>query len=491
MRFNLSLQDKFGIFIAAITTIMIAGLSYFYFIQLDSSVITSLRTELIDVSSLISNYINPDSIPAILAGGEGSKEYKNLKKFLRKLQLSNKKIKSIYVMVFSNKPNVWKFVADGDFDPQKMVHLNEEYDISRYPEMAKAIYGPVADQKTNSDIFGRWLSGYAPIYDRQGKAVAIIGVDMLADDVVDARQRVRDIAVIGFAIGLILAIVFGRLGALVIGRPISALVNGIKNIEEGKYGYKIGIRRNDEIGQLVSGFNRMSDKLSEVDKLKFDFLSVLSHELYTPITPIMDSSSQLLESDTLKETDRQLAKIINRQINKLQSLINEVLDFSWLEVKEWKLDQEPVSLGALGEAALIEQKSQAEAKGVKLKIKIGTHLPTIMADKKRIMHVLKILLENSVKFTPEGGEVSLDINRVSGGVELTVADTGIGIAKENMEKIFSSFYQVEDHMTRTRGGMGLGLAIAKRIIEAHNGSLWAESQGLGEGSRFIFLLPVA
>jgi signal transduction histidine kinase len=298
-------------------------------------------------------------------------------------------------------------------------------------------------------------------------------------------------AIIGFAVGLALAIIFGRLRAMAVANPIKALVSGVKNIEEGKYGYKINIRRKDEIGKLVDSFNRMSDKLSEVDKLKFNFLSVLSHELYTPITPIKDSASQLLESKTLSDDDKQLAAIINRQIKKMQILIDEVLDFSWLEVKEWKLDREPVSLGHAGEEALEQLKSQAEAKSIKLKLKLGSDLPTVMADKKRVMHVLKILLDNAVKFTPEEGEVLLDINKVSGGVELVVADTGIGIAKENLEKIFTSFYQVENHMTRTKGGMGMGLAIAKRIVEAHNGYIWAESQGLGEGSRFVFLLPVA
>jgi len=491
MRFSLTLQDKFGIFIAAIVSVVIAGLSYFFFLQLDSSVMDSVRAELVDVSSLVSNFIDPDSIPVIIAGGEKSKEYKDLKKYLRKIQLINKKIKSIYVMVKTNKENVWKFVADGDFDLQKMVHLNEEYNISNYPEMKRAFYGPIADQKMSRDIFGRWISGYAPIYDRHGKAVAIVGVDMSAEDVGDARERVKELAIMGFAVGLALAIVFGRLGAMAIANPIMALVSGVKNIEEGKYGYKINIRRKDEIGNLVDSFNRMSDKLSEVDKLKFNFLSILSHELYTPITPIKDSASQLLESGTLSDDDKQLAAIINRQIKKMQSLIDEILDFSWLEIREWKLDREPVSLGHAGEEALEQLKSQAEAKSIKLKLKLGSDLPTVMADKKRVIHVLKILLDNAIKFTPQGGEVLLDINRVSGGVELVVADTGIGIAKENLEKIFTSFYQVEDYMTRTKGGMGVGLAIAKRIVEAHNGYIWAESQGLGEGSRFVFLLPVS
>ena len=491
MEYKLTLQDKFGIFIAAIISLMVAALSYFFFLQLDASVMGYLRTELVDSSSLVANYIDPEIIPVILASNEGSVNYWNLKKYLRRIQSSNKKIKSIYLMVKTDRENIWKFVADGNYDLQNMVHPNEEYDVSRYPEMMSAFEGPVAEQKASRDIFGRWLSGYAPVYDRQGRAVAVVGVDMSTEDVVNARNRVRDLAILGFAVGLGLAIIFGRLGAMAITNPILALASGVKDIEEGKYGQKINIRRNDEIGMLVDGFNRMSDKLGEVEKLKYDFLSVISHELYTPITPIKDSSSLLLEKGTLSDTDKQLVSIISRQINRMQNLIDDVLDFSWLEIKEWKLDREPLSLASLGESALDFIRDQANHKSIRLKLKLSQELPTILADRKRLLHVLKILLENAVKFTPQEGEVLLEINRVSGGAELAVCDNGIGIAKENLEKIFTSFYQVEDHMTRTKGGMGLGLAIAKRIIEAHNGYIWAESQGLGEGSRFVFLLPIS
>jgi signal transduction histidine kinase len=299
-----------------------------------------------------------------------------------------------------------------------------------------------------------------------------------------------DIVLISLAIGLALAIIFGRIGAVTITGPIMALLKGVRNIEEGKYGYKIEINRRDEIGDLVKGFNQMSDKLGEVDKLKANFLSVISHELYTPITPIKDAAGQLNASPDLSQIHKQLVGIIDRQTNKMQKLVDEVLDFSWLEIKEWKLAKEPVSLKLLGEEALAEMKEAAASKSINLKLKLGAVLPTVSLDRKRIQHVLKILLDNALKFTPEQGEVTLEINRVSGGAEFAVADNGIGISKDNLEKIFTSFYQVEEHMTRTKGGMGLGLAIAQRIVEAHNGYIWAESQGLGEGSRFVFLLPI-
>jgi len=490
MIFGFTLQDKFGVFIALIITIIIAGLSYYFFLQLNDSMMQSLRTDLMDIAKLTAHHIDPDSIPRIRSGDENSRDYRELKKYLKGLQLLDNKIKSIYVMVKTKKENIWKFVADEEPDPKQMAHLNEEYDVSTYPEMKLAFGGPIADRETNQDKWGRWLSGYAPILDSDGHPVAIVGVDMSAGDVDQMHKRIKDTVVLSFAIGLALAIIFGRIGAFTITGPVMALLKGVRNIEEGKYGYKIEIDRRDEIGNLVKGFNHMSDKLGEVDKLKANFLSIISHELYTPITPIRDAAGQLQASADLSQTHKQLVGIIDRQTSKMQKLVDEVLDFSWLEIKGWKLIKEPVSLKLLGEEALMEMKPAAALKSIELKLKLGAELPTVSIDKKRIQHVLKILLDNALKFTPEQGVVTLEINRVSGGAEFAVADNGIGISKDNLEKIFTSFHQVDDHITRTKGGMGLGLAIAQRIVEAHNGYIWAESQGLGEGSRFVFLLPI-
>jgi len=224
--------------------------------------------------------------------------------------------------------------------------------------------------------------------------------------------------------------------------------------------------------------------------MKSDFLSVITHELYTPITPIKDCVSQLKTDPSLSESGKQLFGIIDRQVNKMQTLVDEVLDFSWLEIRDWKLEKEPIELKSLGAKILEDVKEQAAAKKVELGLKLGEQLPAMLLDRKRVQHVIRILLDNAIKFTPENGKVALEINKVSGGVEFAVSDSGIGISKKDTERIFSGFYQVEDHMTRTKGGMGLGLAIAKRIVEAHNGYIWAESPGLGEGSRFIFLLPI-
>lgn len=490
MILGLTLQDKFGIFIAAIITLVISGLSFFFYNELDASLMRSLRMDLVDMAEIIACQIEPGSLSLIQRGDEKAKPYWDLKQYLKRIQLQNNKIKSIYIMVRTEKPNIWKFVADEDLNPKTMARLNEEYDVSEYPQIKLAFAGSIADQGITRDKWGRWLSGYAPIYDRRGRAVAVLGVDMSAEDVEVQRKSLIGTVLTSFALGLLLAIVFGRIGAVAITGPVMALVAGVKNIEEGRYGYQLDIHRRDEIGELVNGFNRMSDKLGEVDKLKSDFMSVISHELYTPLTPIKDAAFQLKADPRLPDSARSLVEIIDRQTAKMQNLVDEVLDFSWLEIKDWKLNLEPVNPRLLAQEILLENKDKSAKKKIGMKEKVSEHLPTVKLDKKRIKHVLNILLDNALKFSPEGSEVLLTVDKVSGGVEFTVSDQGVGIKIQDIGKIFKSFTQIEDHMTRTRGGMGIGLAIAKRIVEAHNGTIWAESPGLGEGSRFIFLLPL-
>jgi signal transduction histidine kinase len=292
-----------------------------------------------------------------------------------------------------------------------------------------------------------------------------------------------------FLIGLVVALVLGRVGGRLISKPVNSILLGMQNIEAGNYGYKVNIISKDEIGALAQGFDRMSERLGDMERLKSGFLSIVSHELITPLTPIRDSVAQLKADPSLSETAKDLVDIIIRQVGRLQELVDDVLDLSLIELQEWKLKKEVVDLEKLCRKKIEEYNLKAQLKKVELELMVKGKLPRINLDRRRIGHVLKILLDNALKFTPEGGKIMLKLYQISGGVEVAVEDTGMGLSKETLEKIFDSFYQVEDHLTRTKGGTGIGLTIAKRLVEAHKGYIWVESAGIGQGSRFIFLLP--
>lgn len=235
------------------------------------------------------------------------------------------------------------------------------------------------------------------------------------------------------------------------------------------------------------------EKLKVIDRMKTEFLSMVSHELRTPLTPIKGYLYLLISEKMgkLSEEQKKALEIISRQSEHLQTLIDSILDLSRIERGvPIPLKKEPLSLKTAIEEVAEATKIQAQAKELKVLLEIQEGLPTIMADEVKIKRAITNLVGNAIKFTPQGGEIRLRAFAEDSSIRVEVIDTGIGIAQENLTKIFEKFYQVDSSITRTAGGMGLGLPIAKEIIELHGGKIWAESEGLGRGSRFIFTLPI-
>ncbi|MCU0641293.1 MAG: HAMP domain-containing histidine kinase [Candidatus Margulisbacteria bacterium] len=490
---RLNLKDRLTIFIALVIFLCIIPFSIVSYLRASELLMRSLRENLTDTASSLAMSISAAEVRQVLAGDAQSQEYLALKRKLHSFtQMGDKKINQAYVLVMTPQKNVWKFVADSVLDdPKEMAVLGEEYDVSKFPEMQLAFAGPIADKRITADRWGRWLSGYAPVRDQSGIPVAVFGVDMKAADVEDLRRDTTRNTLLYILLGTLAALVLGRLGAYTVTGPILAVIRSVRELKANNYDSRIKIRRRDELGDLINAVNEMSDKLQEVDRIKTDFLSVVSHELYTPLTPIKMGIAQLKMVPGLTDDLKVIISTIDRQALHLQSMIDEVLDFSWLDVKDLKLNKEPINL-----AYVIDEVKEGAAvdlirKSISCAVDVQPDLPTVLADRKRLQHVLKVLLDNAVKFSPEKTEISIKVNRTSEGIQVAVTDQGIGITQENIVKLFDRFYQAENHLTREHGGLGLGLAIAKRIVEAHGGRIWVESPGLGRGSRFIFTLPLA
>jgi signal transduction histidine kinase len=492
MRYRIGLKDRFTLLIAGIIFICILVFAYNSYTRSKQQMFAELRADLRDTASALSLSIDPGQIEQVLAGTDKSPAYWALKRQLHSFtQLGNHRVNEAYVLVPTRQKDTLAFVADSELTNEaNMVKLREAYNISRYPQLKMALAGPAADEDITIDKWGRWLSGYAPIYDQNGIPIAIMGVDMRAIDVEKLRDDILNNGLIYLALGLLAALVMGRATAGTLTGPISSLVRGVQEIRAKNYGTTIEIKRSDELGDLINVFNDMSGKLREVDKIKSDFLSVLSHELYTPLTPIAMGAEQMKLVPGLTEEDKGVIGTIERQTNRMKNLLDELLDFSWLDVKDLKLNKEALKLPDLMSEARAELEEKRAGKNISLAAAIPANLPTIVGDKKRLVHTMKILLDNAIKFSPENSPVSFSAGRSSGGVEIVVEDQGVGVAAENIGKLFERFYQTEDHLTREHGGLGLGLAIAKRIVEAHGGQIRVESAGLGKGSRFSFSLPL-
>ena len=238
---------------------------------------------------------------------------------------------------------------------------------------------------------------------------------------------------------------------------------------------------------------KLYEDLKVVDRLKNEFLSITSHELKSPLTPIYDYAD-ILQKELLgpvNEKQKNALGIVKKQSEHLLKIIESLLEASRIEHgKPLKLEKEPVSFGDLLKEIIKVMQSQFDSRQIKLETDLPEDFPTLLTDPGKLSHLMTCLLENALKFTPKGGWVKVLGARKDDSVEIQVVDNGIGLAREHLEEIFRRFFQVDTSYTRIAGGVGLGLTIAKEIIEAHGGKIWAESEGLGKGSRFCFTLPI-
>ncbi|MCZ6907897.1 MAG: HAMP domain-containing sensor histidine kinase [Deltaproteobacteria bacterium] len=272
--------------------------------------------------------------------------------------------------------------------------------------------------------------------------------------------------------------------------PLSTLEKKTREIAKGDFRADLNLSSPPEMEELSKAFNLMCNKLNELDKMKSDFLSTMSHELRTPLTSIKEGTGLLMEGVGGAITDRQkmVLTILAEESNRLINLVNTLLDLSKMEAGMLAYNFEQANLAPLIEKVMIEIGPLAEAKKISLETKISKDLPMIKVDFERILQALRNLIGNAVKFTPEGGRVSVSARPMNGGLETSVADTGPGIPQDNLISIFEKFQQVDPTDSTGIKGTGLGLAIVKHIISFHGGRIWAESKP-GQGSTFIFVLP--
>ena len=242
-----------------------------------------------------------------------------------------------------------------------------------------------------------------------------------------------------------------------------------------------------ENARLVTDIQKAYEELSELDRLKSDFVAIVSHELQTPLTVILGYASFLKEEATGAASEQLDA--VMRSALRLRSLIDDVINLRHIETGEAELELEHLSLNELVTAIMTEFASLAEARKQSVSIELASQPPMVEADRQKLHLVLANLLSNAIKFTPEGGRIQVEVETRGNEVWVSVRDTGIGIPPRKQERIFDRFYQVEPSLTRRFGGMGLGLSIAKGMVELHGGRIWVESVE-GMGSSFTFALPL-
>jgi PAS domain S-box-containing protein len=237
---------------------------------------------------------------------------------------------------------------------------------------------------------------------------------------------------------------------------------------------------------------RSNEELARATRLKDEFLANMSHELRTPLNAIL-GITEVLQEEVFGQINPEQAKslqTLDRSGTHLLELINDILDVAKIESGQIELDLQPTNIAVLCQSSMAFIKQQALKKRIQFNIQLPANLPDLLVDERRIRQVLINLLNNAVKFTPEGGRITLEVNPLDrdNDLQIAVVDTGIGIASEHINKLFQPFIQIDSALNRQYQGTGLGLALVKRIVELHAGQVGLTSE-VGCGSRFTMTLP--
>lgn len=261
--------------------------------------------------------------------------------------------------------------------------------------------------------------------------------------------------------------------------------------------YRDGVRR-QHVEEQLRVFNedlekRVSDRTQEletINRVKDEFLSVLSHELRTPLNAILGWAKLLRAGKLDGARAEQGLEVIERNAKSQAQLIEDLLDISRIITGKLRLKVRPLSLVSVIEAALDTVRPAADARSIRIQTVLDSEAGPVSGDPDRLQQVVWNLLSNAIKFTPKGGRVQVRLERINSHIEIIVSDTGQGISPEFLPHIFDRFSQADGSTTRVHSGLGLGLAIARNIVELHGGTIHAESPGQGQGTTFIVNLPL-
>lgn len=294
---------------------------------------------------------------------------------------------------------------------------------------------------------------------------------------------------VAILVAVITAIAISGVLTVRLTRPLHALATGATRIAGGRYDERTPVTGPTELAALAESFNQMAGALEHAERRRRVLLADIAHELRTPLATIEGYFEGL--TDGAIAPDAETWQVLRSESRRLARLVDDLSLVSRAEERQLHLRRERIDLThALADAARAAAPSYAE-KGVAIIEDYAGRAPAVIADPDRLAEVFANLLENALRHTPPGGRVTVTAGRRGRDAQIVVADTGEGIPPEHLGRVFDRFYRMDPARSRTTGGSGIGLTITRAIVDAHGGSIRAESDGPGRGARFVITLPAA
>ncbi len=478
-KFNFLIWAGGGISLFVISMAVLA--SWFLYQQTISLLTDNLRERLLSISVTQAANIDPNSLTALQVEADWQKpEWEEVVSKLKKAKDANPNIVFMYIFRKSlNDPSKMEFVADAesinpyansDNDSSNDVDANKdgivEPDGADYlqwpgqpydeavdiPETKEAYNGPLTARELYEDTYGEVLTGYAPIVNNNGDVVAVLATDIKADDFLSVtRQTLYPfVAFIGFLISII---------------SLLAIT-------------------------LIYIWRKRAEEVVELDRLKDEFLSVATHQLRAPITAIRGYVANMDEGDygTVPDYLREPLSIVKESARLMANSTEDYLNISRIEQGRMKYEKSIVDVAGLAKKVVNQLVKVAESRNLILSYS-GIESVNVNIDVGKISQVLTNLIDNAIKYTKTGG-ITVYVEKKGAAARITVVDTGIGIAKEDIVLLFEKFKRARDANKVNTTGTGLGLYVARMLTLGNNGKIWVESDGLGKGSRFIVEFPI-
>lgn len=455
------------VLIAAAATVFIVHLVY---VGTQEILEERLRERLTSIAATAALQFSPDEIEAIQDRNDlGKQELKDITGKMNAIRDNNSNLQYIYILRPTENPDTQIFVADADtlasleeLDENENGILDEEenppqpgdeYDSSELPAFKEALNGTaISDYELNTDQWGTFLSGYAPIKDEEGNVLAVLGIDVEVSEF-NVLVRATLIPFIGLSAFLLITLF-----------SLTIILTHIWR-------------------------NRV-EIVKELDRQKDELLGIVSHQLATPASSIKWYIEMMIDGDLGKVTKEQKEHLVSMQgiSTNLSDLVSMILDVSRIQLGRIRVERQELELKSFFKEIIETVEPKATSKSITFEKKLPSSFPKAMLDKRYTRMTIENLLTNAIKYTPDNGKVQLDVNVVNNKLHCTVTDTGVGIPEKDKEKIFGKLFRASNVRNNVDGN-GFGLYVAKGAIEAQGGKIWFESTE-GKGTTFFVELPL-
>ena len=426
-------------------------------------------------------------------------------------------IRFVYVLAAipeSPQHDIVMFVADGDYesldenkngivdDDEQPTSIGMLYNTSQQDGLKRAFGGEVAANSSYTiDKWGTWVSAFVPIHNASGKVIAVMGVDYGAATELRLVRWLQVLCAGIFVVGIAFSMLASVLVSRRLERPVLALRAGAIKAGDGDYSVRIPATSSDEIGLLAENFNAMMDRVQtyardleqalarvqRVDRVKDEFLSNLSHELNTPLTTILGYAELLKDNEPLPAEIRDGIHAIHDQSQLLGGYISDLMMITQIQTGSGlELEKNECDVAEMLHGCLARLDAQIIQRNIRVRTTFAPGI-VVWGDRPLLLKAFDHVLANAVLYNRQGGEINIEADRLEGRLRVTISDTGVGIWPADLERIWEKFYRVDNSLTYSVRGVGIGLFLARRIIELHAGTISVESVP-EKGSRFVVVL---